>query len=117
MKEIAASEIEDGYVLAEDVKDERGHVLLSAGVGLSRAHVELLERRGVLTVRVTDPDEGGPRPETAPSGEELGHALARIDHMFEGTEDDPIMRAIHAAARGMIERALPGRTGGTADEG
>ena len=109
MKEIAIHEIKDGLVLAADVADERGQVLFAAGRSLDRTHVELLERRGVLTVKIEAADEAQDADGGAPSPEDFAKALARLDHMFEGRLEDPIMRAIYTAARGMISSALPGR--------
>jgi hypothetical protein len=109
MKEVAIHEIQDGMQLATDVLDENGQILIASGRTLSRTQIALLERRGVLTVRVVDPDEVSEGPVGAPSQEELEGALKRLEHMFEGKKDDPIMKAIYAAARGMLETALPGR--------
>jgi hypothetical protein len=109
MKEIAIHDIRDGMKLAADVADEGGQVLLAAGRSLSATHIQLLERRGILTVKVADPDEAAAAPGGAPSKEELEGALKKLEHMFEGFEGDAIMKAIHASARGMLEHALPGR--------
>jgi hypothetical protein len=114
MKEIAVHEIGDGQVLAEDVScPETGQVLLAGGIELRRSHVELLERRGVLTVRILRPDVPGEEGAVEgdadrPAGDSFADAIERLAHMFEGLDDDPIMRAIHAAARGMVETAMKG---------
>ena len=109
MKEIAIHQIAGGEQLAVDVFDDRGGLLLSEGMELVREHVELLERRGVLTVKVAEPEEpGGEGEPGAPDEDEFKKALGRLDHMFEGMQDDPVMRAIYFAARGMIEKAMPG---------
>ena len=110
MKEIAIHEITDGMVLADQVVDERGQVLFASGRPLARTHIELLERRGVLTVKIVSEDESGDAEGEAPSAEDLTLALKKLEHMFEGHLEDPIMRAIFAAARGMLESAMPGRT-------
>ena len=60
-------------------------------------------------MRVVDPDEEAADPVGAPSQEELESAIQRLEHMFEGKKEDPVMKAIYAAARGMLETALPGR--------
>ena len=112
MNEIAVHEIRDGQVLAEDVASpETGQVLLTAGVTLKRSHVELLERRGVLTVKVavSEDPEGAEETkvgESAPARDQFADALSRLEHMFEGFDDDPVMSAIHAAARRMVEAAM-----------
>jgi hypothetical protein len=110
MKEIAIHEIMDGMVLAADVLDEKGQVLFAAGRSLEKTHVALLERRGVLTVKVATPEEDADDEAGPLSAEELESAIKRLDHMFEPHQQDPIMRAIYAAARGMLESAMPGRT-------
>jgi len=112
MQEIPIHLIADGQELAEDVRDETGQVLLSAGTVLSRTHVDLLERRGVLTVKIADA-AGGAGGALEPAAGDLENALRRLDHMFEGLTDDPVMHAIHAAARGMLESALRGAQPGS----
>jgi len=130
MKEIAVDEIGDGQVLAGDVVcPETGQVLLAAGVELKRSHAELLARRGVLTVRIVSAGAGvgagvgagiEEPPPVASSGEpgeaeaardEFADALSRLEHMFEGLDDDPIMRALHSVARGMVQSARKGEDG------
>ena len=105
MKEIAIHGIAPGQVLAADVFDDRGGLLLSRGMRLAPDHVELLERRGVLTVSIVDGDAGAGDAPPEPSTDDFATAIERLDHMFEGLDDDPVMRAIHAAARGMLESA------------
>ena len=105
MKEIAIHAIAPDQILAADVFDDRGGLLLSKGVRLSVDHAELLERRGVLTVSIVGGDAGTDGPPAEPDTDDFAAAIERVDHMFEGLDDDPVMRAIHAAARGMLESA------------
>ena len=105
MREIAIHEMRPGQVLAADVFDERGGLLLSKGMRLTGDHVELLERRGVLTVGIVDDNAGGGDAPAEPGAMEFESAIDRLEHMFEGLDDDPVMRAIHAAARGMLASA------------
>ncbi len=105
MKEIAVHAIASGQILAADVFDDSGGLLLSKEMSLSPDHIELLERRGVLTVSIVDGDASAGGPPAEPGTDDLATAIKRVDHMFEGLDDDPVMRAIHAAARGMLESA------------
>jgi hypothetical protein len=105
MREVAIHEMRPGQVLAADVFDERGGLLLSKGMQLTGDHVELLERRGVLTVAVEVEGAGAGAPPAEPGKVELESAMDRLEHMFEGLDEDPVMRAIHAAARGMLASA------------
>jgi hypothetical protein len=104
MKEIAIHAIGPGQILAADVFDDRGGLLLSKGMTLSSEHVELLERRGVLTVAIDD-DAGSGGPPAEPGSDDFATAIERLDHMFEGFEEDPVMRAIYTSARGMLDSA------------
>ena len=118
MEEIAIEDVREGQVLAEDVTSGTGQVLLAAGTALRRSQVELLERRGVAALKIvssdavssdveSSQDEGGETTEVpAPDEDEFADALRRLEHMFEGLDDDPVMRAIHVAARGMVESAM-----------
>ena len=105
MKEIAIHAIASGQILAADVFDDSGGLLLSKEMSLSPDHIELLERRGVLTVSIVDGDAGDGGPPAEPGTDDFATAIKRVDHMFEGLDDDPVMRAIHTAARGMLESA------------
>ena len=105
MKEIAIHAIALGQILAADVFDDGGGLLLSKEMRLSPEHIELLERRGVLTVSIVDGDAGAGGPPAEPGTDDFATAIKRVDHMFEGLDDDPVMRAIHTAARGMLESA------------
>lgn len=113
MEEVSIQQLRDGQVLAEDLVDPGGEVLLSKGSPVGRNLIPLLERRGVLTVKIEDELDsgplGGPGAEEASGTGDIGVALSRLDHMFEGMGDDPLMRAIYRAARGMLERAGGGR--------
>jgi len=104
MREIAIHAIAPGQVLAADVVDDRGGLLLSKGMTLSTEHVELLERRGVLTVAIVD-DAAPGGPPAEPGSDDFATAIERLDHMFEGLEEDPVMRAIYKSARGMLDSA------------
>lgn len=105
MKEIGIHESVPGQVLAEDVFDERGGLLLAKGAILSTDNLQMLEIRGVLTLRIEEFETGTSSAEATPSEYDYDWALRRLDHMFEGQRDDLIMGAIYAAARGMIESA------------
>ena len=126
MREIPVHELRGGQVLAEDVVcPESAQVLLAAGVRLKRSHSELLERRGVLTVKIEGTggaalaaetsdggaDEEDATGETGDARDEFADAISKLEHMFEGLDDDPIMRALHAVARGMVESARKGDDG------
>ena len=88
MRKIAVADIAEGLVLAEDVADAGGRVILPAGEVLAAVHVEVLQGLGVATVAVVDPLPGG----LAPDAEEAGLRRRRLEHMFEGTGDDLLIK-------------------------
>ncbi len=104
MKEIPVDQIREGDVLAADVRDMRGDVLLTRGLRLARRHAALLKRREITTVRVLTPDDTDVVP-GSPDLREIDKAIARLEHMFEGLLDDPVMAEIHRVARGFLEGA------------
>ncbi|MGK9475327.1 hypothetical protein [Melioribacter sp. OK-6-Me] len=58
MREIVSIEgIEDGMVLAEDVKNKYGHLLIPAETVLSQKHKLLLKTWGITVVSIKSEDE------------------------------------------------------------
>jgi hypothetical protein len=70
-----------GMVLAADLRDEGGAVLLPAGATLSEASLKSLGRRGVDTLSVQDPDDDGASG-GAPSEAEQLRRCARLERLF-----------------------------------
>ena len=103
--EVKLADVGDGASLGADVLDARGNVLLAAGTRLTRAHLSLLERRGIESVTVVLPEEfEGAR---AGSGEvvaaELARALERQERAFAKVRGRPLMETIYRAARAHLE--------------
>lgn len=110
MKSYRVEEIEPGMVLQREVRDKQDRVLIPEGAVLTEKHRDLLVGRGVQTVQVRDvpppptPTGNGtanaevPAPDSdTPSPEELVRRkdlMLRIQHMFEGTLSDPLMKQI-----------------------
>ncbi|MCX7934742.1 MAG: hypothetical protein N3A66_05730 [Planctomycetota bacterium] len=103
MKAIAVAEIKAGMVLARDLLDPSGKVILAAGSILSLAHREMLQRRGVATVFIRDAE-----PPTAvskeanatltPTDARRRERLAAIEHMFALYDDDLRMQELKRIA-------------------
>ncbi|HEY8450004.1 MAG TPA: HD-GYP domain-containing protein, partial [Bacillota bacterium] len=60
---VPVEDVRDGMILGQSVYDDQGVTLLKQGVRLSRRLAELLARRGVLSVYVTDNDGSYEIPE------------------------------------------------------
>jgi hypothetical protein len=94
--EIAVEAITPGMVLAEDVFDQHGHMLMPQGAALSPRHKAQLLRRGVTHLvidaeRQTAQEEAVRQPFTPPA------ALIPID------DRDPFMRELIRLARMRFE--------------
>ncbi len=106
--EVDIKSVEDGAILADDVLDARGNVLLAAKTQITKAHLSLIGRRGITTVRVMLPEDMQKDEEGEGGGEavdpaRLLEALAELDAAFAGAGENPIMTAIHKAARAHLE--------------
>lgn len=85
-----------GRTLSRALKDEHGRTLLLAGTVLRSAHVESLMRLGIASVWTTrDTKQAGDR-------------LERIERVFSGRLEHPLMAALYAAARSLLERTESG---------
>jgi hypothetical protein len=76
---VALSDAEAGMVLATDLKDAGGAVLLPAGTALSAASLKSLERRGVEEVSVVADEP--PETDAQKEAERL-RKLGRLERLF-----------------------------------
>jgi hypothetical protein len=102
--EVSLNEVQEGAVLATDVLDARENVLLAAGTTLTRAHISLIGRRGIKSVKVKG-DQDQDAPEDGPTNDpaKIADALQRHEHVFSKVGNRPIMVAIQRAARSHLE--------------
>lgn len=108
-REVPLSKVPDGAVLAADVFDGHGNVLLSQGTRLTRAHVQLIERRGIRSVLVVGDDE--PAPLAAPAAAEAAPAgrlpreevLARHAAAFSRVGGAGLAEAVRRTSRAHLE--------------
>ncbi|MBL8452247.1 MAG: hypothetical protein JNK97_05830 [Zoogloea sp.] len=77
-----------GAVLAAPVTDGAGTVLLPAGLSLTAAHLESLQRRGIGMLAICAPEEPGA---VARQHEKI---RARVMYLFRHTADEPGSQAL-----------------------
>lgn len=82
-KVIALDDARAGMVLAADLCDDGGAVLLPAGATLSDASLKSLGRRGVASLSVQDAGDG----DGAPSEAEQLRRCARLERLFRRSMD------------------------------
>ena len=96
-----------GMVLANDVKDRRGRLLMPAGRELTEKHMEAFRMWGVTSVEI----EGGPAEEAAPPCVFDDALLERADWeagllFANASEAHPFLTALRAVARLRIAQAI-----------
>lgn len=85
-----------GRILAEDVRDAHGNLLLPAGSTLSASTVEALARRGVLAVAVRPATPEGAPARTA---RQVADIEAAIERLFRCAGDGPATQAVKRLIR------------------
>lgn len=98
MKIVQISDVGPGVVLARDLKDSGGSLILSKGKELSKAMIERLARMNIQEVAIEGED-----PESA---EKMREKLAKLKHRFEGHEQDPFMSEIERIVREYFEQTV-----------
>ena len=83
MRRLAVGSLGPGQVLARALYNERGDVLLNAGVRVSERFLQLLQGRGVSTVLVRDEGEDDVPPEDIVSERVRVAALGNVHKVFE----------------------------------
>ncbi|TFW32343.1 hypothetical protein [Massilia horti] len=76
-KLVALDDAAAGMVLADEVRDRLGNVLLAQGAALSESLLQALRRRGVESIRI---EEDGLSPEQLAAERE--RVSARLAHLF-----------------------------------
>lgn len=106
MTEIRLQDARTGMVLQSDVTDASGHVLLKAGVVLSRQHLNLLNAHSVTDIRI-----GAENADTDPDAETR---RADPQQLFRNLDPDhPLTQALKRWHR---QRLMPG-TAEVGDDG
>ena len=88
--QLPIEQVEPGAVLAQDLMDDHGILLLPAGAVLTEGMLQRLRKAGVirLTIRAAAADDSG-----CPGDEQLA---ARIDYLFRGSGDSMPMRELRS---------------------
>ncbi|WDP90421.1 MAG: HDOD domain-containing protein [Desulfobacter sp.] len=110
---------EPGMVLAREVKNREGRLLMKAGTLLGEKEIRILRMWGILDVHVVS--EGGKKK--TKSEEPLAERDEFLEKWFRNNDlDDPVVRMIHDLAREWFEdhpgifSALAARTGAAAED-
>jgi hypothetical protein len=104
VRQINISDARPGMVLAQDVLNMTGMVLLRKGAILTERHVKMLRTWGVTAIAV----EGGAETPSQPTTQQVTPSEAieklkqvieqRLQLVFSRAIDDPLMKALHQAA-------------------
>lgn len=83
------NKLEAGMVLAHDLLDKMGHVLLPAGVNLTDATIKAIAHHDVHLLSIVS-DAG----EQIIDAEELQRQLQRVDYLFRHASDEGAMQTL-----------------------
>jgi hypothetical protein len=91
---VAVDDLEVGMILAEDVHDQQGRLLLPSGSALTERHLRAFQMWGILTVKVRGAGEEE-LPEPVVSPEILAEAETRVrERMRQHDLDAPVIAEI-----------------------
>jgi len=93
--------LEVGMILAKDVHDRAGRLLLGSGVELSQKHLTIFRTWGVLEVDIAgseDGDQNSPLPAEITT-EQMEAAMAALEPLFINSDrEHPVIRELHRLA-------------------
>ena len=98
---IDINKAEAGMVLSAPVKDRLGRTLLGTGETLSERHIQKLSGWGVEAIHINAGEEttdGEAAADSAIPAEDQEKLTARLNTIFKGTEDVPLMRDLRELA-------------------
>lgn len=89
MSKLAISDIEAGMVLASDVKDRNGRILLKAGVALTDKHLKVFKTWGVIQVEIEGEESATSLQSTIDDHPELQEAADLAAHtIFQHVDNE-----------------------------
>lgn len=91
---VGVDDLEVGMILAEDVHDQQGRLLLPSGSELTERHLRAFQMWGILTVKVRGAGEEEP-PELVISPEVLAAADAKVRERLRSHDlESPVIAEI-----------------------
>jgi hypothetical protein len=74
---VSVDDLEAGMVLADEIRDQQGRLLMPAGTELTARHLRAFQLWGIFSVRITSGDGGGEpaEPPLTPEQLEAGRAV------------------------------------------
>lgn len=110
-KTVSIEDARPGMIVDDEILDGRGNVLVRQGVALNEAWIKGLKTRGIRSVVVRDP-EARPPDDGPIVGSNVDRAVVerqrRIDTMFAGMTENPVMAALADAAKKHVRTTLAG---------
>jgi hypothetical protein len=98
---IDINKAEAGMVLSAPVTDRLGRTLLGSGETLSERHIQKLSSWGIEAIQINageETAEGGEAADSAIASEDQEKLAAKLDVIFRGTEEVPLMRDLRELA-------------------
>lgn len=98
---IPAEDLAPGMVLAEEVRDQQGRLLMPAGTELTERHLRAFQLWGIRSVRVfgAGGSQGDPVPELTPAQLAEGEAIVRARFQLHDLRHPLIAELLRLAGR------------------
>jgi len=115
MARLRIDELESGMVVARDVCDRSGRLLLSAGSPLQERHLTVFRTWGVYTVDISTPEELPGPSQTIPLDPELwAEVEPGVAHRFRNTDrSNPAINVLfELSVQRLAQRQLQRKTDG-----
>lgn len=110
-KTVSIEDAKPGMIVDDEILDGRGNVLVRQGVALNDAWIKGLKTRGIRNVVIRD-QEATKAADEPIAGSQVDRVVVerqrRIDTMFAGMTENPVMAALAEAAKKHVRAKLAG---------
>ncbi len=96
---VPADDLAPGMVIAEEVRDQQGRLLVPAGTELTERHLRAFQLWGVRSVRVSGAGGSDPVPELTPAQLAEGEAIVRARFHLHDLRHPLIAELLRLAGR------------------
>lgn len=107
--QLDVDDLAEGMVLAEDINDQQGRLLMPAGTALTARHLRAFQLWGIQVVRIRGEGAGPEQDLRDPTPEEVATAEAELRPRFRGDAAHPFTaELLRLCARRLAHHRLHG---------
>ncbi len=98
MNAIPIEQAQEGDILAREITNSDGAVILTAGCALSASMISRLKKMGIQLVHTRDQAAGG-------NAEAIARQQALLEQRFTGTDHNPFLQELKAIVKDHLEKS------------